>query len=244
MSTQSRRLAIALATALLWSGFGARTPAEAGPVLPTPAGLAPGTHFRFVFVTDGTTNAMSANIMDYDNFVNMQAGGATYNGVTISWQAIGSTSTVNAISHITGTQTDPVYLSDGSLVASSTTTNVNGLWSGVLQHAISEDLLGTPNTNSVWTGTQSNGTGNAPFQLGSAMGQTTGGFANATTASWVAAAGAVGQTNLLSIYGISADLVSVVPEPSSCITLGIGLAVTAVIGWSRHRRDRRRQAAA
>jgi hypothetical protein len=186
---------------------------------------------------------MSANIMDYDNFVNMQAGGATYGGATVSWLAIGSTSTVNAISHITGPTTDPLYLADGSLVASSTTTNVNGLWSGALKHAISEDLLGTPNSNSVWTGTQSNGTGNAPFQLGGAMGQTSGGFANATTASWVAAAGSVGQTNLLSIYGISADLTAV-PAPSSWLTLGIGLGVTTLIGWSRHRREQRRQVVA
>jgi hypothetical protein len=242
MLTQSQRLAIALATALLWSGFGGAPPTQGGPVLLTPAGLAPGTHFRFVFVTDGGTTATSPNITDYDNFVNMQAGGATYGGATISWQAIGSTATVNAISHITGPQTDPLYLSGGSLVASSTTTNVNGLWSGVLQHAISQDLSGTPLTNSVWTGTQSNGTGNGAFVLGNG-GNVTGGFANSTTSTWVITAGSVPPNNLLSIYGISTDLVSV-PEPLSCITLGIGLAVTTVIGWSRRRREQRRQAAA
>jgi hypothetical protein len=35
-----------------------------------------------------------------------------------------------------------------------------------------------------------------------------------------------------------------VPEPSSWITLGIGLGVTTLIGWSRHRRAQRRRATA
>jgi hypothetical protein len=242
MLTRTRPLAIALATALLWSGFGGAPPAQAGSVLQSPAGLAPGTHFRFVFVTDGSTTATSSNITDYDNFVTTQAGGATYSGVTISWQAIGSTAAVNAISHITGPQTDPLYLADGSLVASSTTTSANGLWSGVLQHAISEDLSGTPLTNTVWTGTQSNGTGNGAFVLGNG-GNVSGGFANATTSSWVNAAGSLAPTNLLSMYGISADLTAV-PEPSSWLTLGIGLGVTTLICRSRHTRAQRRQAAA
>ncbi len=50
----SRRLA--LATAMLWIGFGVGGPAEASGIgLSTPAGLSPGDSFRFVFVTDGTT---------------------------------------------------------------------------------------------------------------------------------------------------------------------------------------------
>jgi hypothetical protein len=77
MLTQAGRLA--LATAMLWIGFGGSGRAEAGTILNTPAGLSPGDTFRFVFVTDGLTNAASSNIDDYNSFVNTQAGGATYN---------------------------------------------------------------------------------------------------------------------------------------------------------------------
>jgi hypothetical protein len=121
----------------------------------TPAGLTPGTHFRFVFVTDGTASATSTNIAFYDTFATNQAGGATYNGSTVTWQAIGSTSTVNAIDHI-GQTNDAVYLADGSKVTTSTTTT--GLWSGGLLHAINEDQNGTSITPAViYTGTSSAG---------------------------------------------------------------------------------------
>lgn len=51
-----------------------------GVSLQTPAGLKPGDHFRFVFVTDGTTNATSSNISSYDAFVTAQAGGLPTTG--------------------------------------------------------------------------------------------------------------------------------------------------------------------
>ena len=137
MNTQARRLA--MATAMLWFGFGGGGRAEASPVLTTPAGLSPGDHFRFVFVTDGTTTATSSNINDYNTFVTEQAGGATYNGQPITWVAIASTPTVNAIDNVGLTQ-DPVYLADGTKVTTSTTTS--GLWSGTLLHVIDEDLSG------------------------------------------------------------------------------------------------------
>ena len=115
--------------------------AEAGIILQTPAGLNPGDHFRFVFVTDGIRDATSTNIADYDSFVNAQAGGATYNGVVVNWLAIGSTDSVDAIDHV-GQATAPVYLSDGTLVTTSTTPA--GLWSGALVHEINLDLAGNP----------------------------------------------------------------------------------------------------
>jgi hypothetical protein len=236
-----------IAAVLLLIGSGWVAPVHAGPILATPAGLAPGTHFRFVFVTDGTTTATSSNITDYDNFVNTQAGGATYNGSTVTWQAIGSTATVNAIDHITGPQTDPVYLATGIEVAASTTTTSQGLWSGTLLHAINSDLTGTTPPNlGVWTGTTatgivspSAGLGGSPPGMFCAAGNS-----NVTGPGWAEEADFGVTANKL-VYGVSNDLVvpSSVPEPSSWLTLGIGLGVTTVIGWSRHRRQQRRQRA-
>lgn len=82
---------LALAATMLGLAFGVTGPAEAGIVLATPSGLAPGDQFRFVFITDGTTTATSSSIATYNNFVNTQAGGATYAGSVVTWEAIGST---------------------------------------------------------------------------------------------------------------------------------------------------------
>ena len=127
----------AIVLAVLWLVSGLVGSAEAGVILQTPAGLDPGDHFRFVFVTDGIRDATSTNIADYDSFVNTQAGGATYDGVVVNWLAIGSTDSVNAIDHV-GQASTPVYLSDGTLVTTSTTTA--GPWSGALVHQINLDL--------------------------------------------------------------------------------------------------------
>ncbi len=133
MMLRTRRLA--LAAALLGFGFGPCGRAEAGTTLTTPAGLSPGESFRFAFVTDGFISPSSSNISDYNDFVTSQAGGATYNGSAVTFVAIGSTSTVNAIDNV-GQSAAPVYLADGTLVTSSTTTT--GMWSGSLLNPINE----------------------------------------------------------------------------------------------------------
>jgi hypothetical protein len=138
MKAQTGRLA--LATAMLWIGFGVGGRAQAGGIaLSTPAGLSLGESFRFVFVTDGTTVAVSSSIAVYNSFVNAQAGGATYNGSVVNWMAVGSTSSVSAINNVAQTTT-PVYLADGTLVTPSTTST--GLWSGSILNPIDEDLSG------------------------------------------------------------------------------------------------------
>src|SRR5208337_1543105 len=114
MFTKTRRFA--LATAMLWLVYGAGGRALADLTLTAPATLSPGESFRFVFVTDGTTNATSTNIADYNNFVNTQADGATYNGSVVSWVAIASTATVNAIDNVGQAPISGVYLADGTLV--------------------------------------------------------------------------------------------------------------------------------
>ena len=148
----------ACVAALLWLAAGAGGRAEAAVILQTPPGLNPGDPFRFVFVTDGIRDATSANIADYDSFVNAQAGGATHKGVVVEWVAIGSTASVDAIDHV-GQATAPVYLSDGTLVTATTTPA--GLWSRELVHAITLDLAGNPVPafTFVWTGTNFFGTG-------------------------------------------------------------------------------------
>ena len=181
MNDQTVRLA--LATTMLWIGFGVRGRAEAGGIaLSTPAGLSFGESFRFVFITDATTVAISPSIGHYNSFVNAQAGGATYDGSLVNWAAIGSTRSASAINNVGQSQT-PVYLADGTLVTTSTTST--GLWSGSLVNPINEDLSGMgvrTGSTGVWTGTNTNGSTSAD-PLGDFFGVTIG-VSTVTNAAW------------------------------------------------------------
>jgi hypothetical protein len=232
-----------LAAAGLGLMFGVSGRADASVDLTPPASLKPGDHFRFAFVTDGTTTATSSNIVNYDNFVNTQAGGATYDGVTIKWLAIGSTAAVNARDHI-GITSDPIFLVDDTKVAN--TTDSTGLWSASghqLLHQLNEDLTGKPLSTNPWTGTTQGGTANGSNVLGgffSVYGSTT-----QTNNYWIVG-GAAQTTNQLPLYGISTELTvpAVVPEPSTALVAVFGAVAFLAYGWSRHRLAQRRQAAA
>jgi PEP-CTERM motif len=181
----------------------------------------------------------------YNDFVNVQAGGATYNGSVVSWVAIGSTSTVNAIDNV-GQSMDPVYLADGTLVTTSTTGS--GLWSGNLLHAVDQDLRGTIYPNAaVLTGTNANGDSAIPYQLdpvvypyGTLIGNT-----DSSGAAWINDNTIVTnqpQPGAGAMYGISQVLFASnsVPEPSTLIMAGTAISVGLAYGRSRRRLDRRR----
>jgi hypothetical protein len=102
---------------MLWIGFSEGGQAEVrGIALNIPAGLSPCESFHFVFVTDQSSSSSSTNIAEYNSFVNAQAGGATNDGSVVTWFAVGSTSSVNAIDN-RGQSESPVYLAEGSPTA-------------------------------------------------------------------------------------------------------------------------------
>jgi len=206
-------------------------------MLQTPSGLNPGDPFRFVFVTVGVRDAASANIADYDSFVNVQAGGATYSGVPVDWLAIGSTASVDAIDHVVQA-TAPVYLSDGTLV--TTTTTLAGLWSGALVHEINLDLAANPVQTFVWTGTNSFGTG-----FGGPLGASTPqvGSSIDSNGAWITS-GRSNSGDFRPLYGISPVLtvpLAAVPEPSTLTMLGAALSVGLAIRSTRLRRAQQRR---
>ena len=219
------------------AGPGSRS--EASLLLNTPTGLADGAQFRFVFVTPGTRNATSTSIGDYNSFVNTQAGGATYGGTVVNWYAIASTSAVTAKNNITGLQTTPIYLANGTKVANDLSTNSGGLW-GVtvatpLQSPINYMLTGQVGTGrNIWTGSNLNGTGLSGFELGSGFSFSAEGLTSGSDSQWIQQT--IGSSaTALSLYGISEVLTvqtSAVPEPSTyalfCISLG-------VVGFARRK---------
>jgi hypothetical protein len=223
MTPRTRRLA--LAAVILWFGSAAGGRAEAGIILKTPAELKPGEPFRFAFVTDGSISPTSTNIATYNNFVNAQAGGATYNASVVSWVAIGSTARVNAIDNV-GQSDAPMYLADGTLVTSSTTAT--GMWSGSLQNGIDEDLSGASlKFFGVWTGTTPSGVASRD-PLGNFF-DVTDGDSGKTNANWVQLAA---FPSFLSerMYGISEVLVASgsVPEPSTLLMVGPAIGAGSV----------------
>lgn len=171
----SRALAVAIAAVAYVAVAGVASASTV--VLQTPAGLNPGDHFRFVFVTDGqvygntgTIDATSSDIATYNSFVNAQAGGATYGGSTVIWSAIGSTTTVNARDNVGGFETlVPVYLVDGTRAANDLTTNTDGFWSGSLLSGVSigVSIDGTAVSSYAWTGSNNDGTAYGGYELGS-----------------------------------------------------------------------------
>jgi hypothetical protein len=141
-----------------------------------PLDLNPGDKYRLVFVTSGTRDAESADIADYNDFVNAQAALVTAAGFpTSGWTAMASTESVDARDN-TGTNPSggagyPIYRVDGVRIAD----DYNDLWDGGrLAAPLSITQQGDPYPNTVppcasfpyclaWTGTSSIGTAGSPL---------------------------------------------------------------------------------
>ncbi len=154
------RLSSIFALAML--GLGTSPLAASGISISSPAGLHRGDTFRIAFITQGRTAATSSDITYYNDFVNSdaaaQAGGGTvtYHGTPVTFSAIASTSTTNAIDNI-GQTGAPVYLADGTQIAASDTSAPGGMWSGADPNKPPEDLLGNVTYSITWTGTSYTG---------------------------------------------------------------------------------------
>jgi len=238
---QSRSLASLIVAAAAIAVSSVTLPAAAEQIveLQTPAGLNPGDEFRFVFVTANARTAESSDIASYNTFVNDDAGGATYDGTTVLWKAIGSTATVNARDNVGGYGTHvPVYLVTGTRVANELTTEADGfgLWSGTLLNQISVSIEGTDvGEDAVWTGSNVDGTASTLHYLGANLGSV---FGRTTriTEFWIAYQ-SDDITESHRVYALSETLtVSAVPEPStSCMALA-GLACGGYLVKQRRKR--------
>lgn len=199
-----------------------------------PAGLNEGDQFRVVFVSSAVRDASSSNIADYDLFITnlaVAAGLDTYFGTPVTWQVLGSTSAVSAISRVPLTSPS-IYRLDGVKVANSGTD----LWDGSIDAPIRiTETGGLPVNIQTWTGTD-------PFGQpgGTPLGDTRvwEGVNTQTNKAWTAVQAGSMTLSSNHLYGISNVLTvsAAIPEPTSLtlVLVGIaGLTGSALGRWHR-----------
>lgn len=192
-----------------------------------PAGLQPGDTYQLVFVTQGTRDATSANINDYNAFVQQQAE-LSHHTAGISWKAIASTSGMAASNN--AVISTKVYNLNGKLVANG----YDAFWGtqddGPLLKPINYDQFGNETNVYVWTGTNSEGGGAGSFQYLGGSGSPAYGRSPATDLEFISFQDAAKETEY-SLYALSEVLTvpadSAVPEPAS-VTIWLG---AVGIGW-------------
>ncbi len=203
-----------------------------------PAGLAPGSTYRLVFVTDETYTAADSAIGDYNTLVNNDANAvAALAALGTTWTIIGSTPTVNAITNIGQDAGIPIYNLDGLEVADDATTSSGGLFSGSLINSINFDENGSILNTIVWTGTGSSGVANG-FSLGGAF-PTYGASAPpyASSPDWIQFSQNVNATDY-SLYAISGELTvpsSGTPEPATAGMVSLGVVLLFLEARRRRR---------
>lgn len=234
LKTLAQRLALSVVLLLV------ADVAHATPVaLSTPGGLTVGDTFRFLFVTNATTQATSTDIATYNAFVQGEAAGATYNGVTVNWKAIGSTPTVHARDNVGGFGTSVrVYLPDGTLFANDMTTTTGGLWSAAVLAAPNQLIGGTTSTGNTWTGSNPSGLATS-LPLGAAAGSSTWADRSFSNNAWIMI-NPFASTNFYGMYGLSEALTVTAPVPEiDPAGMGAVLAlVTGAFGLLERRRSK------
>lgn len=192
-----------------------------------PAGLAPGESYQLAFVTSGTTVASSADIDDYNAFVQSAANAAGMGGV--AWTVIGSTATVNA--NANALVTGKVFNMNGELVASSYADFWDGTHTVGVGIDYNENNIGR-NAN-VWTGSTASGASSATAALGSTT--VVWGESTLSSSAWIARATQTATVNY-ALYALSAPLTAPVPVPAAVWLFGSGVAALLAIGRGRRHR--------
>jgi hypothetical protein len=205
--------------------------ANADPIT-SPSDLAPGSTYFLTFVTAGIRDALSSNIADYDAFVTAEANSdPLLAALGVPWMVIGSTPTVDAITHIG--VTGPIYNLAGQLVATGETDLFDGNPGTPITQAIAApiayDQHGSQLVTGVWTGTNSAGMGSSP--LGGTY--VSAGSSTSTIFTWIRGETMPTTFGTLdgrepiprSFFGISGPLVVPVPEPDTIRLLLVALVV-------------------
>lgn len=212
--------------------FALEASAPAGNIV-VPLGLQPGDTFRLAFVSSEGRDATSSDIGDYDAFVDnlaLQAGLSSYNGATVHWYALVSTTDVSARDRLADSDV-PMYLTDGTLLANAShpiwAPSPVTLWGPIapINRDENTDLL----DSEVWTG--SNNYGQSYLPLGSSI--PTYGDSFEDYHFWITS-GAYSNDHNFSVYGYSDVLtVDAVIVPESSLGASTAVFLLLFMGFSR-----------
>ena len=123
-----------------------------------PADLNAGDQFRLLFVTSGDRNATSADIADYNSFVQSSAaaGHAAIRDYSSGFRALASTAAVDARDNTATTGTGaPIYWLNSSILADDNADLYDGSWANESQRT---NERGTPSSDAVvWSGSTDDG---------------------------------------------------------------------------------------
>ena len=138
----------------------------AGAQLPVPPGLQPGDQYHLLFNSSRITNAVSADVANYNAVAQVSADLAGL-GVTneVTWKAVVSTPTVDARDNAPVGIDIPVFSMNLDLIASG----FDDFWDGALLAGPAWDEFGRPNGFDAWTGSQIDGTGAPGLEVGSTL---------------------------------------------------------------------------
>lgn len=179
-----------------------------------------GDTYQLIFVTTSLTDATSTNIADYNTFVQADAAsqtGSFANMGTVSWLALGSTTTTDAIDN--AVITAPVM---GAFDSAAVAVDAADFWNFQWPDPNPIYTLAGEDKN-VWTGTGAGGTADGGDELG-ATNETTRRHWTGWT-DWGPANANQGSADSLPMVAISEQL-TVVPEASAAFVVGLaGLAL-------------------
>ena len=130
-----------------------------------PSGLAGNTKFRLLFVTSTVRNAGATNIATYNTFVQTRAK-AGHSAISDScgnlFKVVGSTSAVHARDNTSTTGTgEAIYWLNGAKVADNYGDFYDGSWDSIA--AKRETGVDHTGSNTIWTGSNANGTIKVPL---------------------------------------------------------------------------------
>ncbi len=190
-----------------------------------PTSLLPSAQYRLAFVTEGTRDATSTNIADYDAFVTAQANTETALS-SITWQVLGSTALISARLHTGTAPSDypgvPIFLLNDVKLAD----DYADLWDATIDVPLGIDQHGNAVlVGQVWTGSQQSGLDYLPYELGTPSTPVVGDLA-ASNSTWMTLL-LDPFTNNNRMYAISEILT--VPEPIPSELLALGFAALLLV---------------